>query len=284
MTKRDHRLIVLLLTIPAVGYVVVFLAAVLFMTLLQSVGILAFHNETQVGLGEWAKTFDGEMLDSLWYSIRIAFASSMIGLGLAYPLALYLRNRFPGKTVITTLLRLPLFLPALVAAFLILNVLSFHGIVNEILLALGLIHEPLRMTHDEQGVGVLVIQVWKNLPFQILILTAVLANVPRELEAAARNLGAGSVSVFRYVLFPLSLPGAVTGVSLVFIGVLGDYAVNSVAGPLYPSSLAIRMYLLGHNFGEWGQAACIALIMMATSLVFAVLLSRTARVVARLVG
>ena len=254
------------------------------MTLLQSVGFFSFTATTTIGLDEWAKLLDGQTWDSFIYSLRIALASSLGGLFLAYPIALYLRNNFRGKTIISNLLRVPLFLPALVAAFLILNIMSFHGILNETLLALRIIKEPLRMLHDDQGIGVLVIQIWKNLPFQTLILTAVLTNVPRELEAAARNLGAGSFSVFRFVLFPLSLPGAVTGVVLVFIGVLGDFAVNSIAGPLYPPSLAIRMYLLGHAFSEWGQAAGIAIITMVTALVFAVLLARLAKLTVRLVG
>jgi putative spermidine/putrescine transport system permease protein len=284
MTKRSHRLVVVLLVLPAVGYVSVFLGGVLVMTALQSVGFFSFRATSTIGLGEWAKVMDGQMWDSFLYSVRIALASALLGLALAYPLALYLRNTFRGKTIISNFLRVPLFLPALVAAFLILNIMSFNGILNVALQALGLIKEPLRMTHDEGGLGVLAIQIWKNLPFQTLILTAVLANVPRELEAAARNLGAGPFSVFRFVLFPLSLPGAVTGVVLVFIGVLGDFAVNSVAGPLYPPSLSIRMYLLAHTFSEWGQAACIAVIMMVTSLVFAVLLARLARLTARVVG
>lgn len=284
MTKRGHRLTIILLVLPAVGYVALFLTAVFAMTVLQSVGFFAFKPTTTIGFGQWAEVLDRQMWDSFIYSLRIALLSSLAGLALAYPLALYLRNSFRGKTVISNMLRVPLFLPALVAAFLILNIMSFHGILNETLLALGLIKEPLRMLHDEQGLGVLAIQIWKNLPFQTLILTAVLANVPRELEAAARNLGAGSFSVFRFVLFPLSLPGAVTGVILVFIGVLGDFAVNSIAGPLYPPSLAIRMYLLAHSFSEWGQAACIAIITMVTSLVFAFLLARVAKLTVRLVA
>ena len=284
MTRRGHRLAIVLLVLPAVGYVALFLIAVLFMTMLQSFGFFSFRASTAIGLTEWTHVLDGQLWDSFSYSTRIALASSIGGLCLAYPLALYLRKRFLGRTLISNLLRVPLFLPALVAAFLILNIMSFHGILNEALLAAGLIKEPLRMTHDDQGIGVLVIQIWKNLPFQTLILTAVLGNIPRELEAAARNLGAGSFSVFRFVLFPLSLPGAVTGVVLVFIGVLGDYAVNSIAGPLYPPSLAIRMYLLSHSFSEWGQAACVAIITMVTSLVFAFLLARLARLTARLVG
>jgi putative spermidine/putrescine transport system permease protein len=269
MTRKSHRLAVILLLLPAVGYVVLFLGSSLGMTVMQSVGFFSFGAETEIGLGHWSEALSGQTIDSLLYSVRIAFMSAFGALLLAFPLALYLRRSFVGKPLFTAILRVPLFVPSLVAAFLILNIVSYHGILNESLVWLGLIDEPLRLTHDEWGLGVVFIQIWKNLPFQALILTAVLANIPKDLEAAARNLGAGRWGVFRHVLMPLSVPGIQTGVTLVFIGVLGDYAINAIAGPLYPPSLSIRMYLLGKNFGEWGQAAVIAMLIIGASLFFA---------------
>jgi putative spermidine/putrescine transport system permease protein len=236
---------------------------------MQSVGFFSFGSETEIGLTHWSTAFSEQTTDSLLYSVRVAFMSAFGALVLAFPLALYLRRAFVGKPLVNAILRVPLFVPSLVAAFLILNILSYHGILNEALVWLGVIDEPLRLTHDEWGLGVVLIQIWKNLPFQALILTAVLSNIPADLEAAAKNLGAGRFAVFRHVLMPLSVPGIQTGVTLVFIGVLGDYAINTIAGPLYPPSLSIRMYLLGKNFGEWGQAAVIALLIIGASLFFA---------------
>ena len=285
MTKRNHRLAIFLLVLPAVGYVALFLGATLTMTLLQSFGFFSFGTETNVGAQAWVSVLnDQQMWDSFWYSAKIASASAFAALLIAYPLALYLRNSFFAKGLTNALLRVPLFVPALVATFLILNILSFHGIVNEVLILLGLIREPFRLTHDPSGVVVIAIQIWKNLPFQTLILAAVLVNIPRDLEAAARNLGAGPFGVFRHVLLPLSIPGVVTGVVLVFIGVFGDFAVNSIAGPVYPVSLSIRMYLLGHTFGEWGQAGVIAIVIMVASMLFAWVFSRMAKMLARYVG
>jgi putative spermidine/putrescine transport system permease protein len=284
MTRRNHRLAIVLLVLPAVGYVALFLAAVLAMTVLQSFGLFNFKNQTTVGTQEWAKLLNVETRDSFLYSLKIALASALGALLIAYPLAIYLRGSFLFRSLISTLLRVPLFIPGLVASFLILNILSFHGILNEFLLWLGVIHEPLRLTHDDWGIAVLAIQIWKNLPFQTLILTAVLADIPWDLEAAARNLGAGSFAVFRHVLLPLSIPGAVTGVVLVFIGVFGDFAVNGIAGPVYPLSLSTRMYVLSHTFGDWGQAGAIAIVIMVGSLVFAWAFSRAANSFARFVG
>ncbi len=269
--------------LPAVGFVALFLATVLTMTVMQSLGLFSFKETEQVGLQDWAAAATGQTLDSFFYSVKIALVSAFGALVIAYPMALYLRHKFAGKTALNALIRVPLFVPALVAAFLILNVISFHGIFNEVLVRLGILSEPLRLTHDEWGVSVVLIQIWKNLPFLALILAAVLANVPADLEAAAKNLGAGSWQVFLHVLLPLSIPGVQTGITLVFIGVLGDFAVNAVAGPLYPPSLSIRMYLLGRNFGEWGQAAVLAIIIMVSSLVFAWLFSVAAKLTVRAV-
>jgi putative spermidine/putrescine transport system permease protein len=69
----------------------------------------------------------------------------------------------------------------------------------------------------------------------------------------------------------------------VFIGVLGDYAINAISGPLYPPSLSIRMYLLGRNSGEWGQAAVVAIVIMVSSLLFAWLFALLARLTVRVV-
>ena len=191
MTKRSHLLDTLLLLLPGVGYIVLFLTAALAMTLLQSFGFLSFSSESRLGLYAWFSVLNGQTWDSFAYSTKIAFVSTFGTLLLAYPISLYLRKSVVGKALLNVLIRFPLFVPALVAAFLILNILSYHGVVNEFLIALRLIEEPLRLTHDDWGLGVIAIQVWKNLPLQTLILTSALASIKIDLEDAARNLGAG---------------------------------------------------------------------------------------------
>ena len=279
MTKRSHTLRIILLLLPGVGYIALFLAVTLAMTVLQSFGFFSFTSASPIGLLAWIEVFTPQTWDSFAYSAAIAFASAFISLVIAYPLALYLRGSFAGRPVLTALMRVPLFVPALVAAFLILNILSFHGLVNEFLLFIGAIREPLRMTHDDWGLGVVAIQVWKNMPLQTLILTAALVNIQTDLEHAARNLGANPWAVFRHVLFPLSIPGALTGVILVFIGVFGDFSINTVAGPKYPPTMSMRMVYLAKNFGEWGQAAVVAIIIMVAALAFAWLFTRLAKLI-----
>ena len=279
MTKKSHTLTILLLLFPGVGYIELMLSSALIMTILQSMGLFNFTGESQFGFQEWRQVINQQTWDAFAYSSKIAFTSSLMCMVLAYPLALYLRRDFLFKKIFNAVIRMPLFMPALVAAFLILNVIAYHGIFNEFLIRLGLIREPLRLTHDDWGLGVVGIQIWKNLPFQTLIVTSVLSSIQSDLENAAKNLGAGPWQVFRDILFPLSIPGIVTGVVLVFIGIFGDYAINTVAGPRYPPSLAIRMYANARIFNDWGQAACLALIIILSSMIYAWIITRVARLV-----
>lgn len=280
MTKKSHSLTIILLLIPGVGFITILLIACFAMVILQSLGLYNFTGESIFGFQQWIASLNQQNLDSFIYSTEVAFLSSFISLIIAYPLAMQLRTSFFAKKYVNLVIRMPLFVPALVAAFLILNVFSYQGIVNEVLLFLGLIKEPLRMTHDQYGLGVVAIQVWKNLPFQALILSAALASIQSDLESAAKNLGAGPWSIFRDILFPLSISGALTAFVFVFIGVFGDYAINQTSGPKYPPSLAMRMYMNAKLLNDWGQSACIAVMIMIGALVYAWFFSRMSKFVA----
>ncbi len=281
MTKKNHTFLILLLLLPGVGYIALMIASALVMTILQSLGMFNFTGEDVFDLQQWVKVMNQQTLDAFLYTSKVALISAFFCMILAYPLALYLRKNFFAKKIFNAIMRMPLFMPALVAAFLILNVIAYHGIVNEVLVRIGILSEPLRLTHDDYGLGVIGIQIWKNLPFQTLIVTSVLASIQSDLESAAKNLGAGGWQVFRDVLFPLSIPGILTGIILVFIGIFGDYAINTVAGPNYPPSLAIRMYVNARTFNDWGQAACLAIIIMFFAMLYAWLFTRLAKLVVR---
>ena len=99
---------------------------------------------------------------------------------------------------------------------------------------LGIIGRPLRMLNDTFGWNVLAIQIWKNLPFQLLIIASVLQTIRTDIEDAARNLGANPLQVVLHIVLPLSIPGILIAVVLVFILTFGDYAITKVAGPSIP--------------------------------------------------
>jgi putative spermidine/putrescine transport system permease protein len=272
-----NRLALFLLIIPGAGFIFIFLAAAIAMTFLQSVGLYSLVGESRLTGEFWLSLLDKTFLDSFLFSLKVGIGSAFGTLVLAYPLALFLRRKRFGTRTIGTFIKIPLFVPALVAAFLILNMLAFHGVLNSLLLGLGVIDRPFRLLNDKFGWNVLIIQIWKNLPFQLLIIMSVLETIQTDIEDAARNLGASTFRVILHILLPLSIPGILIAIVLVFILTFGDYAITKVAGPVYPSSLSVLMYTEAFTLQQWGAAACIGMVIVIASLVFVALYARAAQ-------
>jgi len=276
---QPGRIMLMLLVLPGAGFIFLFLSAAIAMTFLQSIGLYSLVGESRLTADHWLALLDKGFFDSFLFSLKVGVGSAFGTLLFAYPLALFLRRKRFGSRTIGSIIKIPLFVPALVAAFLILNVLAFNGILNSALMGLGLIDRPLRMLNDTFGWNVLMIQVWKNLPFQLLIIASVLESIQTDIEDAARNLGASPWRVILHIVLPLSAPGILIAVVLVFILTFGDYAITRVAGPVYPSSLSVLMYTDAFTLQQWGIAACIGMVIIVASLGFVAIYARAARVI-----
>ena len=178
-----------------------------------------------------------------------------------------------GKAGIIAVLRAPMFIPGLVAAFLFVNIVAYHGIINELLLALGIISEPLRMQNDDFGWGVVILQIWKNLPLALITVGGAVNAIRNDVLDAASNLGANRWRSFTGVVVPLTLPAVQVTLILVFIGALGDFAFFSVAGPRNTYSLSRLMQATAMEYGEWNSAAVIAVIIMVTAAICTLLIA-----------
>ena len=255
-----------LMLVPGVGFILLFIGSSIYLTFAQSFGLFSITGRSEFTLDNWVQVFMArESLDSIRFSLRMGVMSSIGTLLFAFPLALFFRKGGAGKGMLGSLVKIPLFIPALVAAFLIVNLLSFHGLVNTALLRLRLIQEPMRMLNDRFGWGVIFIQIWKNLPFVLLIVMASIASIRDDTVDAARNLGAGFASILFRIYIPLAMPGILVSMILMFIKAFGDYPIFSVAGPIYPSSVAVRMHVMATLYQEWDQAAVLGIIIISTT-------------------
>ena len=256
-----------LLLIPGIGYIVFFIAMSTYVMVMQSLGYYNYTGDSGFSLRFWGELFDRQFLDSLLYSLKIGAGSSMVSIIICYPLVLLLQKT-RGRKILLSIIKTPMFIPALVGSFLIINIIDYHGIVNEFLMLLRVIKEPLRLRNDDYGIGVLLIQVWKNVPLQMIIMFSAIESIRKDVIDAARNLGANTFSVLRHVIFPLTIPSALVAVILVFIHTFNDFAISNTAGPLYPNSLANLMLKDAYVFQKWNTAACIGTMMMVTTIVF----------------
>jgi putative spermidine/putrescine transport system permease protein len=234
----------------------------------QSFGLFSITGKSEFTLENWRAILQAkESMDSLFFSLKMGLLSSVGTLVVAFPIALFFRKGGTGKGILGSIIKVPLFIPALVAAFLILNLISYHGLVNTVLMRLNLIDEPLRMLNDKFGWGVVFIQIWKNLPFVLLIVMAALASIRDDTIDVAKNLGAGYWSVLFRIYVPLAMPGILVSMILMFIKAFGDFPICSVAGPVYPSSMAGRMQIMATIYQEWDQAAVLGVIIIVTAFI-----------------
>jgi putative spermidine/putrescine transport system permease protein len=268
MKEKEISPIDILMLFPGVGFILLFIGSSIFLTLVQSFGLFSITGKSVFTLENWKAILQTrESMDSLFFSLKMGLLSSIGTVVVAFPIALFFRKGGTGKGILGSIIKVPLFIPALVAAFLILNLISYHGLVNTALMRLNLINEPLRMLNDKFGWGVVFIQIWKNLPFVLLIVMAALASIRDDTIDAAKNLGAGYWSVFFRIYVPLSMPGILVSMILMFIKAFGDFPICSVAGPIYPSSMAQRMQIMATIYQEWDQAAVLGVIIIVTAFI-----------------
>jgi iron(III) transport system permease protein len=160
--------------------------------------------------------------DSIINSINLGFAVTVLTSLLAIPTALLMtRYRFPGKTLLGSLLLVPMIMPPFVGAIGIRQLFARFGSVNLVLMNAGIIHNPI----DWFGGGfwgVALLEALHLYPILYLNVAAAMANIDPALEEAAQNLGATSWRLFRTVTFPLLMPGFFAGAVIVFIWAFTD--------------------------------------------------------------
>jgi len=200
--------------------------------------------------------------------LRGRLIKSLIAFLISYPAAFALaRARGALRSVLLATLFLPLAASVIVKAFAWTILLRSDGIVNETLIALGIIEDPIRMIFTETALIVGAVNIF--LPFMILPIYAIVAQLdPRYAEAAA-TLGASPAGTFFRVILPLTLPGIIAGVALVFSLSVSAYVVPTLLiGERYPTlaTTIAKAYLLAREPG-FGAAAGVVLLTIAIIIV-----------------
>ncbi|MDR3475662.1 MAG: ABC transporter permease [Devosia sp.] len=188
-------------------------------------------------------------LDGLWFSLWLGLAPTALSLVVSLPLAALMQANEASRRLFGALYRIPLVVPGIVAAFLVLIMLDRGGMVARTLAPLG-IGLP-RMVRDDWGVGAIIASSWKNIPFMTLIISGAMAAISKDVLAAARTLGAHRLTILWRVQLPLAQPGITAAVLLTFIGSLGSFVVPNLLGPSYPLPLSVHMYEQGFRNGNW---------------------------------
>jgi ABC-type spermidine/putrescine transport system permease subunit I len=259
---------------PAVpALVALFFLLVLPMLTLLAFGFVAIERGRIVGDTFTLRYLGAALADPLvwrlmWRSLWVATASSLLALLLAYPVAyVFAEARGLWRTLILVAVVSPLLTSALVRAYAWLVILGGRrGILNQALLSLGLVEQPLRILNTDWAVLIGMTQI--HLPFMILPLLAVLAERDRRLEEASLNLGASRTGTFFRVVVPISMPGIFAGLALVFAVSYTNFIVPQLLGGGNYATLAVQVYEQTVVVLDWTRGAVLATILLVTCFAF----------------
>ncbi len=210
---------------------------------------------------------------ALLYSIKVAAVSTIICLLLGYPMAYAIaRSRPSRRTVLLMLVMLPFWTSFLLRVYAWIGLLQNDGIVNNVLLYLGVIHRPLVMLQTDFSVYIGI--VYSYLPFMVLPLYANLEKHDPALLEAAADLGARPFTRFLRITLPQSVHGIAAGALLVFIPAIGEYVIPSLLGRT--DQLMIGRVLSDEFFEnrDWPLASAVAIVMLLLLVVPITLLQR----------
>jgi putrescine transport system permease protein len=198
---------------------------------------------------------------SYLYSLRVAAISTLLCLLLAYPMALGIsRATGPWRNVLLMAVMLPFWTSLLLRVYAWIGLLQNEGLINNTLLWLGVIKEPIQMMHTDFAVYIGI--VYSYLPFMVLPLYSNLEKHDHTLLEAAADLGAKPWRSFLRITLPLSVPGIVAGSLLVFIPAVGEYVIPTLLGR--PDQLMIGRVLSDEFFAnrDWPVASAVAIAML----------------------
>ena len=213
-------------------------------------------------LGNYLYLLDDEMyLDSYLQSIQVASISTLLCLLIGYPMAWAIVHSSPAvRNALLMLVVLPSWTSFLIRVYAWIGILKNNGLINNLLMWLGIVDEPLTLLHTNAAVYVGI--VYAYLPFMILPIYTALMRMDYSLVEAASDLGARPYRTFLSITLPLTKSGIIAGSMLVFIPAVGEFVIPELLGG--PDSLLIGRVLWQEFFNnrDWPVASAVAVVML----------------------
>jgi putative spermidine/putrescine transport system permease protein len=259
------------LTMPATIAVVLLLVIPVVLTIATTFGEAAGPFSTYTAFFK-----SGFRMAVLYRTLQVALITTGIALVVGFITA-YVIAQMPGrlKSIMIVAAVFPLLTGVVVRSFAWLIILGKNGIINNALMSVGLIGEPLSMLYT-QG-SVIVAMVYLFVPLMILTLVGVLEGIPRDLIEAPASLGARPVPTFLQVILPLAAPGLIVGAVLVFTGSFTSYATPQLLGGEKQMMMGTFLYQRAMVTFDWVGASTIAAIMVVITIGVVLIMSRMAR-------
>lgn len=229
--------------------------------LLAALDLRRDANNAIVGTAADQAVFRNVLGRTLWISGVVTLTCLLLG----YPVAFFIANQPPVRaSLLLFLVLLPFWTSLLVRTVAWVVLLQREGILNDLLLSLGLVKEPLRMIFNRFAVYVAMVHVL--LPFMVLPLYAVMKGISPSYMRAASSLGAAPATAFMRVYLPQTLPGIGAGCLMVYIQALGYYITPALVGGAEDQMISYFIAFYASKTVNWGMAAALSIILLTATL------------------
>lgn len=222
--------------------------------------------DPDLGFGAYGRLFGEPVyLNIVLNTARLAVIATICCIAFGYPMALWISRLGPRMRIAALVaLILPFWVSILVRTYSWIVLLGREGVVNTILIRLGIVDEPLSFLYRELGVMIGTINILA--PFFVMPMVAAMSAIDPRLTQAALSLGASRFQAFWRVFFPLTVPTLVTGAFLVFILTFGFYVTPAVIGGGRVKMLATLLDYLINTSSDWPLAAALSFFLLFATL------------------
>lgn len=254
------------LSYPHLAWMLIFVLVPIAIIFLYSINVFTSGGEAGFSFQNYIKLFSDTMyLKTFGYSLYIALLSTIFCLGLGYPVSYILASRekeraAKGKKSSTMfmLFVMPMWMNMMLRTYSWLTILEDNGLLNTFLGFLGLPKVSILYTTTAVILGM----VYDFIPFMILPIYSVLVKIDNSIKEAAEDLGASPLRVFFKVTLPMSLPGVVSGINMVFLPSITTFYISNIFGgghTMLVGNLIERQFL---GASDWSYGSAMAIVMM----------------------
>ncbi len=256
---------------PYIFWMVLFTLAPMILVLYYSLTTTDTTGAAAFTAGSFEKFLQPIYIKVLMRSITLALASTLICLLLGYPVAMILSGRdLSRRNLLVLLFVIPMWMNFLLRTYAWMTLLDRKGVLNSLLGMAGLPQLNILYTDAAVILGM----VYNFLPFMVLPIFSVLSKIDRSVVEAAEDLGSDSFTVFRRIIFPLSLPGVVSGITMVFMPAVTTFIISKLLGG---SQYMLIGNLIEDQFTrvyDWNFGSAVSIVMMLLILVSMGFMSR----------
>jgi spermidine/putrescine transport system permease protein len=274
-----ERLTGLAFVLPGVAWLGVFFLAPLVIILVVSLGTRDAGNHITLanpGLQNYLQATRPEYLPAFANSLRYSAITTVLSIAIGYPIAYWI-SRYGGtrKALLLILVMLPFWTSYLIRTYAWMIILRDNGVLNSLLISLGVIGDPIPMLNTD--FSVVLGMTYGFLPFAILPLFVSIDRLDPHLVEAGRDLYAGGTGAFLHVTLPLTMPGIIAASLLTFIPALGDYVTPDLLGGAQTTTIAKIVQVLFTSGRDWPYGSALGFLLMVITLGGTLLALRTVR-------